>query len=170
MPDITSGFLSTQYDASSDLLTVSGFALTLEADGVAPPDEDIISGIFDLSVTVDSTGAITPGVGTLNISGQVSSGGPSLLTGEVAAFGFLDGGGEIFEFLFDVTGGDLAGSFGPLVGVIVDANDSGFAGAFESSFSNSGFGVSDTGMIPEPATVGLLIVGVFATSYRRRRT
>ncbi|MCH7813751.1 MAG: PEP-CTERM sorting domain-containing protein, partial [Planctomycetes bacterium] len=167
-PDIASAWLTVDYNAGSDLLTATGFAMTFDSDGVAPPDENITSGFFDISLPVDLNGAITVGVGTLTISGLVASGGPSLLTGDIVAFGYLDGGGEIFEFLFDVTGGDLAGNFGSQVGVIVDAWDSGFSGSFDSGFSNSGFGVSDTGAVPEPGTLGMFSFGVLALWASRR--
>jgi hypothetical protein len=168
-PDISSGFVSVSYDAGAEVFSASGYAFTLDFDGLAPPDEDIIAGTFDISLPVGSSGTITPGVGSLAIEGSVQSSGPSLLLGEIAAFGFLDDGGEIFEFLFTVTGGDLAGSFDPTVGVILDASDSGFSGTFSCSFSNSGFGVSDTANIPEPATLSLLFGGLALTVAHRRR-
>lgn len=168
IPDITSGILAVGYSAGTDTLSVSGFALSL-LDGAPPVSENILSGSFSINLTVDVNGDITPGVGSLVINGNVAGGGPGLLTGSIAQFGFLSGGGEIFEFLFDVTGGDLAGSFGTQVGVIVDAQDTGFDGSFAGSFSNFGFGVSDTGVIPEPATLGMVISGVLCLVGRRRR-
>ena len=81
-------------------------------------------------------------------------------------------GGELFEFLFDVTGGSLAIDFLNLVGdsvggVILDAGDSGFNGSFLTGFMNSGFtGVADIA-IPEPATMALILIGLAALAPRR---
>lgn len=168
LPDVESGFIDVQYDADSDLFTASGFALTLDFDGEPPPDENILDGLFSLSLIVDENGV--PGGGTIEITGNVLDLGPDLLTGNITEFGFMDSpGGEIFEFVFDVTGGDLAPQFGPLGGVILDAVDSGFGGTFDTSFANSGFsGVSDTAPIPEPATGLSLLMGAAVWQARRR--
>lgn len=170
LPDVESGFIDVQYDADSDLFTASGFALTLDFDGEPPPDENIIDGLFSLSLFLDENGEILPAGGTITISGSVLDLGPELLTGNITEFGFMDSpGGEIFEFVFDVTGGDLAPQFGPLGGVILDAVDSGFGGTFDTSFANSGFsGVADTAPIPEPATSLLLLIGAAVCQARRR--
>lgn len=168
LPDVESGFIDVQYDADSDLFTASGFALTLDFDGEPPPDEDILDGLFSLSLFVDENGV--PAGGTIEITGSVLDLGPDLLTGNITEFGFMDSpGGEIFEFVFDVTGGDLAPQFGPLGGVILDAVDSGFGGTFDTSFANSGFsGVADTAPIPEPATGLSLLMGAAVWQARRR--
>lgn len=165
LPDIESAFITVNYDATANLFTASGITLTLDFDGVAPPDQNIANGSFGINVFVDETGVLAAG-GSLEITGTVLGFGPSLLTGDLVALGFMDSGGEIFEFVFELTGGDLSVDFGSVVGVILNAGNSGFAGSFDVDFSNSGFaGVSDTAPIPAPAT-GLLFM--FAAALWRR--
>lgn len=173
-PDVFSSFLSVSYNAASDEFLAIGTSLSLDDDGVGPAI-NIANGTFDITATIDGTG--TPTAGTLTITGDVLGFGPTLLTADLTAFGFFDSpGGDIFEFLFDVTGGDLAipqfyGAPGPgsIAGVIMDAMGSNFGGTFDVDFDNGffGFGVSDTAMVPEPATLFLvLIAGAFV---RRRK-
>ncbi|HDZ21691.1 hypothetical protein LCGC14_0698160 [marine sediment metagenome] len=88
-------------------------------------------------------------------------------------FGF--GGYGLFDFLFDDATGDLAKpEDGGGLTVIVDGQFDGSgpfslpAGwdTFQFDFQNSGAGKAD---VPEPATVGLLAVGIGALIRRRRR-
>ena len=171
-PDITSGFIDVAYDAGTGLFTASGFALQL--DGI---DFDVI-GSFDYSIQLDGFGGLISG--SLTITGSVGGFGPPLLTGDVTDFGFQDGGGDLFEILFTVTGGDLAtpahyGDPGAVGGTIMNANGSNFGGTFDVDFDNNGGfpgfgqGTSDTAPIPGPATLVLLAMAGGLVARRRRR-
>ena len=177
-PDIVSSFIDVTYDAGTDSLIASGFAFELDDDGSVPA-EAIVDGIFDLSATIDSTGALTGG--TLTIGGTVASLGfnsGTLLTGNLTAFGFPNAGGDPLEFLFDVTGGDAASLYGggSIPGGII-LSDAGFTGDFGSDFDNlsggvpgTGIGVSDVAPIPLPAAVWLFgsgLLGLVGASRRR---
>jgi hypothetical protein len=173
-PDLFSSFLDVSYDASLHDFIVSGFPTTYDPDGMGVPQN--VTGVnraFDIALNVDNAGVASGG--TLSIMGNVLGNGPSLLQADLFAFGYMDPpGGEIFDFVFSVTGGDLAGDFGgmgAMVGVILDINDAGaFDGTFASSFSSSGSaGVSDTG-IPEPTSITLLgsICGILVLRRRAR--
>ena len=168
-PDLTSGFTDVSYAADTDLFSATGWALSLDDDGAGAP-VNIDNGTFDITAVIDDQGV--PVSGALTITGNVLAHGPTLLTGSLTAFGYLDGGGDIFEFLFDVTGGDLAipslyGSPGSVpLGVIMDATGSNFGGTFDVDFDNNGGmpgwgnGVSDTAPVPEPGSFVLLLVAV----------
>ena len=174
-PDIFIRFSALTYDAGSDLRTVTGAALTLDqgAGGV-----NIINGTFDLQAAIGLGGLIGLGGGAITITGEVGVFGPGvLLQGDLIDFGFLDSpGGELFEFLFEVTGGDLAigglyGVPGPTsqFGVILDAVDSNFDGTFDVDFANSGGGFADVRAVPGPASFALLMLGAGALGRRKRR-
>lgn len=175
-PDITSGFIDVVYNAATDVLSASGFALTLEDNGVPPATDFSNPGAFSISATVTGAGVATGG--TLSIGGTVNGFGPTLLTGTLTAFGFPNApGGNVFEFLFQVTGGALAtpayyGLPGSTVGVILNAGANGFNGSFASSFNNNGgmagmgAGVADTAPIPEPAALTPLALALLLA--RRR--
>ena len=148
--------------------------MTLD-DGVTAIN--ISGGTFDIVATITEVGAAT--AGSLTIQGGVSGFGPTLLTANLVDFGYFDGGGDLFEFLFTVTGGDLAtqalyGDPGAVVGVIINANGSSFAGSFGQSFDNNGgfpgfgFGSSDTAPIPAPGTL-LVMLAAGGLRARRRR-
>lgn len=173
-PDITSGFIDVSYNASSETFLASGFALTLDDDGVGASDNIDPAGSFNITATIDNAGVLSSG--SLTIDGSVLGFGPSLLIGSLTDFGFLDGGGDLFEFLFTIDGGDLAtlyGDVGPVVGVILDANGSTFTGSFATDFDNNfgspglGQGVSDAAPIPEPATLFLVLIA--GALIRRKR-
>jgi hypothetical protein len=176
VPDIESGFIDVMYDASGDMFSATGFALAIDYDGIAPPDYNINNGSFDLSASIDDFGSASSG--SVAIGGDIPGLGVmgSLLTGSLTDFGFQTGGGDLFEFLFTVTGGQLAADFGGIgatIGVILDANGSGFTGDWGLDFNNNGgmpgfgLGVADTAFIPAPPALAVLLgVGFFA---RRRR-
>ena len=204
-PDITSGFILVEYDHTTGNFVASGYAATLDLDGVAPLDYNIYApgsstspGSFNINLTLDQASG-KPKEGTLTVGGVIKDTVPglpgpadsgTLLTGDIHAFGFGGDGDEIFEifeFVFDVTGGDLAPLYAPQqVGVILDVNGYAagkeFTGSFDSDFNNDvyglgiGIGVSDIHYTPEPSSLmALSFLGPFGILYgvcvwwRRRR-
>jgi hypothetical protein len=168
-PDILSSFLTASYDATLNILTVSGTAMALDDDGSIPA-QDITDGTFGLSATIDETGALS--AGTLTIGGTVGAplnfNSGTILTGDLTDFGFsLSASGNPFEFLFNVTGGDAANLFGGTGaqgGIILTLGSgvSEFSGSFESNFSNPNSAAdtaSLTAPVPEPTTWLLFLSG-----------
>ncbi|MHC4218561.1 MAG: hypothetical protein ACYSU7_08925 [Planctomycetota bacterium] len=175
-PDILSGFIDVTYDADSDQLIAQGFALSLD-DGLGPAD-NITGGTFEIAATIDEIGAAF--AGTLDIGGEVTGFGPSLLQADLIDFGFDPVGGVLLELLFTVTGGDLAqayGGIGGLVGVILDIGGGGYSGDFTDSFDNliggtpgTGLGVADTApLIPGPPALALLLLSGLCRRQARER-
>lgn len=175
-PDVFSGFTDVEYTALSDQFSVTGESLSYDDDGIGAP-ETIVNGAYDIIATVDDAGAASGG--SITIDGDIPGlgvPGPSLLTGTLVDFGFEDPpGGMIFEFLFEVTGGDLApdyGGAGALFGVILDINSNVFDGTWLTDFATSGgAGVSDAApLVPGPSALALLMIAPFAMKRRRRYT
>lgn len=155
-PDIFSSFTDISYVAGT--LVAQGFALSVDDDGVGAA-EDILGGTFNLDAAIDVGGNLSGG--SLSIGGTVASIGANsgtLLTGTLTDIGFVDtiGGGDPLEFLFSVTGGDLAGLYGGTGGIILTGT--GFT-SWVTSFQNAPFaGMSDTfavSPVPVPAAVWL---------------
>ena len=65
-PDISSSFITVDYDATADLLTASGFANQLALGGSSP---NIAGGSFDLSASVSDLGELVGDV----VAGTVGS-------------------------------------------------------------------------------------------------
>lgn len=157
-PDIVSSFIDVNYNAGTDTFTASGFALELDDDGSVPA-EAITGGTFDLTAVIDGSGTLSSG--SLSIGGTVASLGfnsGTLLTGNLTAFGFPNGGGDPLEFLFDVTGGDAAGLFGSSGGIILGGTN--FTGDFTIDFNGDGSAVANVAPVPLPATVWLFGAGL----------
>jgi len=162
-PDLAAGFISTNYDATTGILSADGWPISFNVDDGSTQDS-IVGGQYQLSAQITPTGQ--PVSGSLNITGTVSIPGlvPSgtLLTGTLSQFGFPDAGGDVFEFVYDVTGGDLAPYYHGETGVILDARNSGFMGSFANNFSASAFvDAADNTMVPESSTI-LLLLGAMA--------
>jgi len=188
IPDIYSNCTDISYDASTDAFSVWGIPEKIDDDGNGPAI-DITSGVieteFILDATIDESGILDlTATRTIEIKGYVSSLGynsGTLLTGTLTGFGFYYDPNEttsgMFEFTFDVTGGDAAGDYGPYGGVILfmGPNNRNYDGDFNNSFDNfdsvSGYGdgSSDTFLIPEPTTMCLLTLGLITIRRRRRQ-
>jgi hypothetical protein len=85
-------------------------------------------------------------------------------------FGFLDTGTflDVFDFLFDVTGGSMAGLFGASqIGVLMVAERSTFTGGFTQDFASTRIKGS-IGRVPEPATLWLAGLALGAIGVMRR--
>jgi uncharacterized protein (TIGR03382 family) len=173
-PDIASRFIDLTYDSMNEMLVADGTALSYDDDGGA--SEDILNGSFLINANITNTGAIGGGGGTLDIGGNVGGFGASLLTGNLVAFGFMNGGGPLFEFVFEVTGGDLANDYGGVgaqMGVVMGGVN--FGGSFMDDFDNlaggipgTGTGAADTAPLPAPAALALLLLAGGVSSRRRR--
>ncbi len=171
-PDISVGFMDVMYDAGNALLVADGDAFTLD-DGSGPVGID--SGTTSITAGVSDSGTLSGG--TVTVNGTIPSLGfnsGTLLTGDLTQLGFATNGADLLEFAFNVTGGDAAGLYGNTpAGIILGFG--GFSGSFEDDFDNTGgtpgmgFATADIGLIaPEPATLGLLLLGS-AGMIRRRR-
>ncbi|MBT8130632.1 MAG: VPLPA-CTERM sorting domain-containing protein [Gammaproteobacteria bacterium] len=131
----------------------------------------IDSGLFTLDANISNSGGLNGG--TITLGGTINSLGYSsgtLLTGVLTDFGFVPGsdGGDPLEFLFSVTGGDLASLYGGTGGIIM-----GFTGAtgdFGSDFSSAPFNASaDVAAVPVPAAVWLMFSALAGLASLRRR-
>jgi hypothetical protein len=167
-PDITSSFISVNYDATADLFKADGFVSSY-TDSHATTDY-AYSYLFNITAAIAQDGSFSSG--SLDL---VNSQDPSdhLLTGRLIALGYARND-PTMQFLFDQTSGSLATVFGPQAFVYLDF--SGFQNAsdgFGADFGNYGDAMSDTqapAAVPEPSTVSLLLVGAGALLLARRRS
>ncbi len=180
-PDLSAQFLTVDYVASAGTtgtLTATGWPTSFTITGTNTPDYcEIDNGQYSLTAQITKTGQ--PISGTLDITGTIpgmSTPSGTLLTGQLSQFGFEPPpGGDIFEFMFNVTGGDLASYYNGQAGIILTATGSGFDGNFMTSFSTQvSQAVSDNfGVVPEPNTaillVNVLAFGLPALVYHRLR-
>ncbi len=160
-PEITTSSIIVDYDEKKLRLRARGTPEELNNDGSM---KTITDGDYNITATIDVLGNATDG--SLTIQGTIAALGyasGTLLTGNLTAFGFPDAGGDPLEFLFDVTGGDAASLFGPVVGIKL--SDSGFTGSFVSNFKNTGKGKNTLAphvATPEPASLLLMVTGLGA--------
>lgn len=169
-PQIATFSIDVDYKKNKDSFTVDGTPLEFDDDGIGAP-EIISNGTYSITATIDELGNASGGA--LVIDGTIASLGfnsGTLLTGNLTAFGFPDAGGDPLEFLFDVTGGDAASLFGPVVGIKL--SDSGFTGSFASNFKNNGNGrnvLSYPVVTPEPGSIFLMLTGLGVLFGLRKR-
>lgn len=168
-PDTISSFMDVSYDASTEQFNATGFAAQLSYNSNI---YSIDSGSFSLNAVIDELGAVTRSI--LEIDGTIAALGynsGTLLEGSIIDFGY--GTNETLEFTFNVTGGDAAGIYAGLGGIII--KDSGFSGSFASNWGTDySEAASDTGVVsavPEPSMyllMGLGLITVMAAARRSR--
>jgi hypothetical protein len=187
--DVTTHYTDVQYvlDANPNTGTLTAVGYPDEFD---VNTQGFNSSSFSLSMTVmRSTGALVGG--SVTITGD-TDGTPhyngTLLTGNIIAFGFHDpplatpAVGNIFEFVFHVTGGLLLAPYysstntaGIIMNIANGSASPSFTGSFTTAFHNNpDSGFSDTfptenPNVPEPSTFVLLGLGTLPLAWRLRR-
>jgi hypothetical protein len=182
-PDFIASSLSVNYGSGTSTV-FSAVGTTTGYQGGSVPL--ISSGSYNLFAGINHSGLLT--FGFLTINGDIGAGLETLLSGTLmtgpsgTAFGFQDApGGNIFEFLFTVTGGDpiVVSDFGGLGssnhGVIVNAffENGGipFNGSWTSFHNDGHSGVSDAfAQVPEPSAMVLLFICASAWLTIRQRS
>ncbi len=177
-PDIESSFVGVSYNSGTGNFLASGYPLTIDLDGVAPPDYPIgDSQSFQIQFTGGNVATATLDIlGSIGSPLNVSDG--LLLHGTFNSL-LVDYTGAsnpvIFNFKFNVNnlnsaiGGALAALFGPTVGVTLNAGTL-TAIPFTASFQNDGIsGVADTfAVVPEPGSAVVALLGGLALVCRNR--
>jgi hypothetical protein len=182
-PDFVASSLAVTYVPGSNVFSVVG--LTIDYQGGSAPL--VYWGNYSLTASINQSGFLN--FGSLTISGDIGSGMETLLSGNLktgqggTALGFQDPpGGDIFEFLFTVTGGDPvvvsdfgglgSGNHGVVVNAVFENGGFPFNGTWTSFCRNDGHsGVSDTfAQVPEPGALALLFAwtGVWIILHRSR--
>ena len=190
-PDIASFSIDFTYNASSHILAASGMAVCISVGDPESPDNPIVfdedsllNGTFLLSAIVDNAGVASSG--SLIMGGKVlgyGETGPLLTANNISYFNSFftttlnpNRDFAMFEFVFDITGGEMADMFGGLgAQVYIDLTwvqpaagvaQSQFTGNFDNLVGVNYFGegtgnaMADTvPVIPEPITVLLLGLG-----------
>jgi hypothetical protein len=160
---------TTSYSAASDMFAVAASPIAIRFTPTSPPRFVNPTGmpaseVLSINIEVNQLGILIGGNASedLIVVGEVDADGDTiidyagtLLTGEVAGFGFADSGGttDQYDFRFTVTGGALAGFFaGQDIGVTLTSENSDFGGSFTSSISGGAKGV--LGPIPQLEDMG----------------
>ena len=150
----------TTYDAGTDLLSIDSCPIAIRFTPTSTPRFVIPTGdppseVLSIRAVITDIGVLFGGVPEedLIVIGEVDPDGTgplppisgTLLTGEVAEFGFADSGGttDEYDFRFTVTGGLLADAFfvEKDIGVKVTSENSSFAGVFTSGFGGGSKGL-----------------------------
>jgi hypothetical protein len=170
-PDVASGFIVINYNASSMIFTASGFTQNISLPG--PTSQPAGLRAFSLTAMIDNAGNASSG--TLLVRTDFGSADSvAFSSAALTAFGF--GATNKFEFVFTQAAGNLA-PVGSDIGTILVSPSLSFAGgvpSFAQSFSNDPFGAgfgdgnADTFLIPAPGALALLGMGGLVATRRRR--
>jgi len=168
-PDITVVSNTVGYNAGTQQFTATGRPVTYSTPAVYNITDTTITS-YSLSAIIDNSGSASSG--TLSIEGKIgapiNAASGTLLTGTLAAFGNGNSAnGDPFEFIFTVTGGDLASAMGPQVGVILSAKSTNYID-WSYDFTGGSGATNDTFRVPEPATLAFLLAGMAAFLHKRR--
>ena len=169
-PDISSGYITSNYvgNSTSGEFSANGWALQLTT--VIPSSINIVSGSFELTANIQESAGTADGV--LSIGGTIASLGftsNTLITGTLLQVG---GPYMALNFLFNVTGGDAAtlyGGIGSTIGVIM--NFTGYNGGFNAAFASGQEGASSDTFAVEVATpnsLSIFLIGFIALGLRKK--
>jgi hypothetical protein len=167
-PDIQTISNSVNYSSATDQFTDTGRPIIYSVPTQYNITNTTITS-YSLIATINDSGVATGG--TLTIGGKIgvpiNAATGTLLTGSLFAFGNGNTvNGDPFEFIFTVTGGDLAAAMGPQVGVIISAKSTNFTD-WTHDFTGGSTATNDTFRIPEPAS--LMLLGLSGLAMLRRR-
>jgi hypothetical protein len=165
-----------QYNAATGSFTATGLPLSVQFTTLG--SKQLVTGDAGMAINIQVTsgGVASSGDAAHDFAlwGNVSDGTTNytgtLLTGTLLDFGFLDASiiVDAFDFLFDVTGGSMAGLFGSgQIGVIMIAERSTFMD-FTQNFASTRI-KGTIGRVPEPATLWLAGLALGAIGVMRRR-
>jgi hypothetical protein len=178
-PDIAALSLTTKYTpsaGSTGTFTINGWPTSFTVATGDGPHAISVTGTYSLTAQINkATGQFLSGSfmigGTIPTMPGINSG--TLLTGTLTNFGFGNGGGDFFQFLANITGGDLAHYYPGKLGIQVDANNSGFTGSFMTSFASADSDTSSDNasltVVPEPSTATVLCGGLACLTIAARR-
>lgn len=174
-PDVSAGFISISYNATSHAFSATGFTQNANFPPAIP---SLGQRAFSLTCNIDNSGNILPGNqsltvrGDVNAAGQFVSGANALIftSSTLSQFGF--GATDKFEFVFTAGSGGLWATNNQSLGVIMVGaglfTSNGGVPRFTSDFSLTSSGNADTFLVPAPGAFALLgAAGLTAT--RRRR-
>ena len=181
LPDISIAYVQVNYNASTDLLTATGYVANYKTT-TATYAVPMYSPNFQLSATINNLGVLSSG--SFTVGGTVSELGfnsGTLLAGTLATganFGFSAGSDQL-DFVVKITSGDAATQFVTNSDVSdihlsgITNNPPGSFSGTEQSFTSSMTGVADVRRIqrsnstrvPEPATALLMVLGLFGLAF-----
>jgi len=192
-PDIRISNMTIGYNATTDAFVATGDPVTYDPFG-SLPYHMITGGTYTLNATITTGGKATAGNVTITGTTTDKFDNPvsgTLLTGSLILFGFdpdatvyvpeppynlpIEEYPAKFEFLMSVSGGALVSDFGGVgawMGVISVSNLGGFPGDFNNDFIITPDYLTSANnftIIPEPASISLLLGGMLALAARRAR-
>lgn len=185
-PDILSNTVGTYaYNATTNVFSSTAMPLTITYDGINRIRILGNNAFYGVNFLVDENGNFAGNGTGLIISGWVDRDGDfvidpgeengTLLTGNVTNFGWLDQSPnkyDTFDFTFVVTGGLLANDFGGIGatgGDFMTSETSTFTGSFRSDFAGIQVKHDTAALVPEPASMMLLGLGVLGLFGLKRR-
>jgi hypothetical protein len=185
LPDILSDQTGTYtYTAGDGRLSFNAKPITITFDGTSLVNIGGANRFYRADMIVDGSGNWVSGISgdDLAIIGDVDGGASgTLLTGEIIKFGFFDvpGRSALFDFVFRVTGGELAGAYGgigALGGNFITAEISTFSA--DLGEADGGWDVNHSGrkvkhdtapVVPIPTALMLFGSGLLALLAMRKR-
>ena len=183
-PDLSALALTASYTpsaGSTGTFTITGYPTSFKVANGNGPYGIAGNSVYDLTALINkNTGQLISGSlligGTISSASVPNASSGTLLTATLTNFGFSNSGGDFFQFVANITGGDLAHYYSSTMGIQVDASDSEFAGSFLTSFSTDVFATTSDNasfnVVPEPSAVFLMLTSLLCAlslSIRRLR-